>query len=176
MHVFSAAGAANGLDSTSDTASEFQYISFADAEPQEESVSRKRSALEDWPQAVLTKQAKGSYASSSAAEPFNAVDTNSRLCSSASAPSAVLTDLIGNDEPHQHRSGSVVSLADVNLDLEHAAPAVCLAAAESADSVVSMSDYAESSFESVATSVASFGSFEGMDNTQREPSGEWEML
>lgn len=165
-----------GLDSASDTASEFEYISVADAEHQEESASRKRSAREDWPQAGLTKQAKGVDASASAVD-FHSAGVDSSLRSSASAPSAVLTNLAGNEQSCEHRSASVVSLADVNLELEHAAPAVCLAAAESADDDL-MTDYAESSFESVTSSVASFESLEAMSEVQRErePSGEWEML
>ena len=81
----------------------------------------------------------------------------------------------------KHASGSMVSLAEVQLEVSEASQegadaAVCFAAAESASDDESAMSEVESSFESVASSIASYGEFEAMNDDQHEASGEWEML
>lgn len=164
------------MESASDTDSDFEHISDVDYELDDEVKSRKRSAKDDWPQASVNKSARGinlttaSYSGSGAA--------STQAASSASASGAKLTDAAQSGKP---ASGSVVSLADVHLDVdessqEGAGAAVCFATAESACDVESAMSEAESSFESVASSIASFGKFEAMSGNQRAASGEWEML
>lgn len=149
-----------GVESVSDSASEFEYISDAECEPDEGAVSRKRAARADWPQAALTKFARGH-------ELTAAHDISS--ASSASATSTKLTHLADVGLSDNSHSGSVVSLADVHVEMENLnqAPAVCFAAAESAS---------DDDFASVASSVVSDDDFEALSDVQREPSGEWEML